>query len=176
MATPNLVLHTNRLILRPCVPEDLDDLFALYSNDEVAFYALPGPATRSGVERGLVQPRPLIEGIRFCAELDGKVIGDIILEFEARDVIANLGFAIAHDCWGQGFATEATRAVVDFAFRELGVAKVFARADPRNVGSIRVLEKLGMQKEAHLRSHVVRRGERCDRVWYGILRDEWQGL
>ena len=175
MVTPNLFLRTDRLILRPCVLDDLDDLFELYNNDEVAFYALPGAATREGVERGLVQPGPSIERLRFGAVFDGRVIGDIVLEFEVRDLTANLGYAIARDYWGKGFATEAIRAVVDFAFRELGLAKVFARADPRNVASIRVLEKLGMMKEAHLRSHVVRRGERCDRVWYGVLREEWLG-
>lgn len=58
----------------------------------------------------------------------------------------------------------------------LGLAKVRARADRRNIGPVRMMEKVGMVKEAHLRSHVVRRGERCDRIWYGILRAEWERL
>ena len=176
MNTSPFHIRTERLLLRPCVPGDLDDLFAIYDNAEVAFYALPGAATRPGVERGLVQPRSPMDGCRFGVELDGKVIGDIILEFEVQDATASLSYAVAREYWGHGYATEATHAAVSFAFCDLGLAKVFARADPRNVASIRVLEKLGMRKEAHLRSHVIRRGERCDRVWYGILRDEWNPL
>ena len=63
---------------------------------------------------------------------------------------------------------------VDYGFCAFGLAKVYARADPRNVASVRVLEKLSMQREGLLRSHVVRRGERVDRVYYGLLWEEWE--
>lgn len=55
------------------------------------------------------------------------------------------------------------------------LAKIWAHVDPRNCASVRVLERLGLRREGHLRSHLVRRGERVDRLYYGLLREEWQG-
>ncbi len=110
----------------------------------------------------------------FAIVFAGNVVGDIVLEVDHPNVIANLGYAIAREHWGKGFATEAAQAVVAYGFRTFKLAKIFARADPRNVGSVRVLEKVGMQREGLLRSHVVRRGERADRVYYGLLRAAWE--
>jgi RimJ/RimL family protein N-acetyltransferase len=86
----------------------------------------------------------------------------------------DLGYGLARDAWGKGLATEAARAVVDYGFSALGLAKVWARTDPRNAASVRVLEKLGMRREGLLRSHVIRWGERADRAYYGLLREEWE--
>ncbi len=85
-----------------------------------------------------------------------------------------MDYVVARERWEEGFATEAAGAVVDHGFCEFGLAKVYARADPRSVGSVRVLEKLGMGREGLPRGHVVRRGERCERVYYGLLRNEWE--
>ncbi|MAG35829.1 MAG: hypothetical protein CL878_06255, partial [Dehalococcoidia bacterium] len=63
-----------------------------------------------------------------------------------------------------------------YGFRSVDLAKVYARADPRDTASVRVLEKLSMQREGLLRSHVVRRGVRADRVYYGLMREEWLTL
>lgn len=174
MTTKPGELRTDHLWLRPCAVEDADALYAIYANDEVAFFLLPGPASRAQTEQGLADPKQWSVRPRWAIIFDGAVIGEVILEINAPDATANLGYAIGREYWGKGFATEAARAVVDYGFRTFDLAKVCARADPHNVGSVRVMEKIGMHQEAHLRSHVVRRGERCDRVWYGILRQEWE--
>jgi RimJ/RimL family protein N-acetyltransferase len=96
-----------------------------------------------------------------------------MLDVDTQNSIAALGYGIGRPWWGLGLATEAARAAMDYAFRELGVYKVWARADPRNLPSLRVLDKLGMQREGLLRGHLIYRGERVDRVYYGILRQEW---
>lgn len=65
--------------------------------------------------------------------------------------------------------------MIDYAFHDLRLVRVYARADARNRRSIRVMEKLGMRQEALLRCHRVDRvGARCDEVVFGILRDEWE--
>ena len=69
---------------------------------------------------------------------------------------------------------EAARAVMDYGFEVFKLAKVWARADPRNGASVRILEKLEMRCEGLLRGHLLVRGERVDRVYYGILREEWE--
>jgi [ribosomal protein S5]-alanine N-acetyltransferase len=166
-------LRTSRLLLRPFRREDADAVFSMYRDDEVAYYMLPGPITRDDVEQSLANPKPWADRPHFAVVFEGQVVGDVVLEIGSRDAVANLGYAVARQHWGKGFATEAARAVVDYGFRTFGLAKIYARADPRNVASVRVMEKLGMRREALLRSHVLRRGERCDRVYYGLLREEW---
>ena len=94
-------------------------------------------------------------------------------DVDRQNQTAALGYGIGRAWWGSGFATEAAKAALDYAFEGLDVDKVWARADPRNVGSLRVLEKIGMQREGVLRSHLIYRGERVDRVYFGLLRNEW---
>jgi len=69
---------------------------------------------------------------------------------------------------------EAAKAVIQWGFGERGLAKIWAKADPRNRRSWRVMEKLGMTREGLLRGHLKVRGERVDDVYYGILREEWE--
>jgi RimJ/RimL family protein N-acetyltransferase len=177
MAGGFIELRTNRLLLRPFRIEDAGDVFAFARDEEYAYFLVPGPApsTRAEVETALRDRirTPWEERACFAITLAGRVIGEVVLEIDRLNGIANLGYGVAREHWGQGLATEAGRAVVDYGFRDLQLAKIYARADPRNLGSIRVLEKLGMQREGLLRSHVIRRGERVDRVYYGLLRDEW---
>ena len=66
--------------------------------------------------------------------------------------------------------------MVSYGFLSCGLAKIWARADARNVASMRVIEKCGMQREGLLRKHVIRHGERVDWVYYGLLREEWKSL
>ena len=75
---------------------------------------------------------------------------------------------------GKGYATEAARALVAFAFEDLKLHRVWADADPRNPPSMRVMERLGMRKEAHHVENVCIRDEWCDSVIYAMLRREWE--
>ena len=74
---------------------------------------------------------------------------------------------------GHGYATEAARALLAFSFGELALHRVWADVDPRNPPSVRVLERLGLRKEAHHLENVEIRGEWCDTVIYAMLRREW---
>ena len=176
MSLEPAVLHTERLLLRPLRQEDAGDLFELLRDEEVAFFVRRGPVIRAEIQEAVREHlrNPWEAHPTFVVVLEERVVGEVTLEIEPRDLTANLGYAIAREHWGKGLATEAARTVVDYGFRVCGLAKVHARADPRNVGSVRVLEKLGMRREGLLRSHVLRRGERADRVLYGLLREEWR--
>jgi ribosomal-protein-alanine N-acetyltransferase len=175
-APGSIELRTARLLLRPPALSDADAYFRLASDPEFARYAVRGPATRESIERRLarVQTAPWPDQPELAVLLDGVVVGRVTLGVDHPNQAAALGYGIARELWGRGLATEAARAVLDHAFLVLGMAKVWARADPRNVGSLRVLEKLGMTREGVLRSHVIRNGERADQACYGILRVEWE--
>jgi ribosomal-protein-alanine N-acetyltransferase len=70
--------------------------------------------------------------------------------------------------------TEAAHAVVDWGFKNLGLAKIFAMADLPNQGSWRVMEKLGMTREGVLRRESIVNGQPVDDLYYGLLREEWE--
>lgn len=104
------------------------------------------------------------------------LLGTVSLRRYVRDRRAELGYWLAPIAWGHGFATEACRTLVDFGFRELELARIYAQVLGGNHASSRVLTKLGMIAEGVKRQHV-RKGQRLvDVLLYGQLRDEWSAL
>ena len=90
--------------------------------------------------------------------------------------LAGIGYGVARAHWGRGFAVEASGAAMDWAFAIFPIAKVFATAEAGNEASHRIMEKLGMAREAVLRKgRLTRDGRRVDEVHYGVLREEWEG-
>lgn len=87
---------------------------------------------------------------------------------------AEIGFALARTTWGRGLASEAVRAVLRFAFDELGLHRVEADADPRNARSLALLERLGFRREGLLRERYHVAGEIQDAVLLGLLAPEWR--
>jgi len=81
----------------------------------------------------------------------------------------SLGYTLARDEWGRGYATEAAAALLRFGFTGLGLHKISATCDPANAGSFRVLEKIGMTLEGQLRDHLSVRGEWRDRLLYAAI-------
>ena len=111
---------------------------------------------------------------RFSIVLDGTVVGGIGLEIDTKNNVGELAYSLAREHWRKGLVPEAGQCVIAWAFRDLGLEKVIAKTDLRNARSTRVMEKLGMTLEAHLRSHVLIEGVRQDEVHYGLLRQEWE--
>jgi ribosomal-protein-alanine N-acetyltransferase len=176
--TPPTELRTPRLVLRPPSVADAEAYFEIASDPEYAYFGSRGPVDRESALRGLerIVAIPWEQRAEFAVVLDGQVAGRVTLDVDRENRTVALGYGIGRPWWGLGLATEAARAAVDYAFRALAIDKVWARADPRNVASVRVLEKLGMQHEGLLRKHQLRRGERVDRVYYGLLREEWEAM
>ena len=87
---------------------------------------------------------------------------------------AELGFALARRWWGSGLIREALPLVIDHAFGPLGLHRIEADADPRNVRSLSLLESLGFTREGRQRERYLAGGERQDAVLYGLLESEWR--
>jgi len=100
-------------------------------------------------------------------------LGTVSLRRYSRDHRAELGYWLSASAWGSGIATEACTAAVDFGFRELSLARIYAQVLAGNRASQRVLDKLGMVTEGVKRQHVKKGEKLCDVVLYGLLRDEW---
>jgi RimJ/RimL family protein N-acetyltransferase len=169
-------LRTARLLLRPPRADDLDAYVALTDDPEYSYFGTRQTMDREATAQALARiiAAPWQRRAEFAIVMDGHVVGRVMLDVDRENRTAALGYGVAREHWGHGVASEAARATLDYAFEAFGVDKVWARADPRNGASVRVLEKLGMQREGLLRRHIIRYGERTDRVYYGLLREEWE--
>ena len=81
---------------------------------------------------------------------------------------------MSRSCWGNGYASEAAKLIVDFGFSQLGMHRISASFIRENVASERVMQKCGMTKEAEYRKSSIRFGEWTNRIGYAILREEWE--
>ena len=127
---------------------------------------------------GIVRQQDEVPRRKFqlIVEDDGAAIGNCGIRLDTgSNVTGNMGFEIAPPHWLRGYATEAADSVLAFGFRELKLDRVWAECIGDNAGSRRVLEKIGLTEEAHLRDHLWFKGRFWDRLLYGILRTEWQG-
>ena len=148
-----MILETVRLVLRPHEMADADALERFLS-DPVAMEFYPAPLDRRGVEEWIRrnQDRYSRDGfgkwamvLKSTGEVGGSC-GLVIQEVEGRREI-EVGYNVRRDLWGQGYATEAAGALIDYAFGKLDAKRVIAMIRPENRNSIRVAEKNGMVLE-----------------------------
>ena len=175
-----LPLETERLRLRDFVAGDFDAVHAYASDPEVVRHMDWGPndasETREFLRRVTAQqgedPRQSWE-LAIVLRESGELVGGCGLmprRLPFREW--ELGFVLRRDQWRCGIMSEAARAVVAFGFGEVGAHRIFARVDPENVGSIRVLERLGMRHEGtRVRDELVRGAWRDTHI-YARLEDE----
>ena len=107
---------------------------------------------------------------------DGAMIGDVAVGISDEGRQAMIGYSIAPVAQGNGYATEAVRAVVAALFAAPEMHRISASVDPANVASQRVLDKLGLRHEGRAIAAVLVRGEWADDDSYAILATEWRGL
>ncbi|MFI1212722.1 GNAT family N-acetyltransferase [Streptomyces sp. NPDC020802] len=179
LTTP--VLHTARLRLRPFSDADADLLFALHSSTHAMRYWDSAPWTeRARAERFIATCGKMADegtGARVAIDRlsDGAFVGWCGLSAWNPDYrSASLGYILDDGMWGQGYATEAAHALLQWAFDTLELNRVQAEADTRNVASARVLEKLGFVREGTLREDCVVNGEVSDSWVFGLIRRDWR--
>ena len=174
-------LETERLLLRKITPADEADVFAYASDPEVPKY-MPWEAHHSlevtraylaGVFERYQNHSPGPWGI--VHKRDAKLIGTCAYhDWQRDDRRAEIGYVLSRSYWGQGYMAEATRAIMAFGFRELGLNRIQAMCDLPNTGSARVMEKVGMRFEGVLREYFFEKGSYVDLKLYSILRSEWR--
>jgi [ribosomal protein S5]-alanine N-acetyltransferase len=174
-----VILDTARLTLRPLREDDVDSLFAMYSDAEFMRYWSFAPMTH--IEQAQEYLSRLIEGSAsgkqlLCAiELREakKLIGTCTLfSVYEPSLRAEIGFGISREFWRQGYAREAVDALIAHGFSKHGLRRLEADIDPRNSGSARVLERAGFVREGLLRERWVINGEVSDTAFYGLLRKD----
>jgi RimJ/RimL family protein N-acetyltransferase len=175
-------LETERLVMRPLTPDDFDALFAYQSSPDVARWLMWGPRNEDEVRASLdlklrstaIDSEGDILALAVVLKATDEMIGDWILQLVSGEHrLGEVGYIIHPDHQGRGYATEAGRVLLDVAFRELGLHRVIGRVEARNVASARVLEKLGMRREAHLVENEFVKGEWQSELLYAMLDREW---
>src|SRR5262245_47742272 len=152
MLMSSTALRTARLLLRRFQPGDVDDSLASRDDPEFARYLphVPQPFTRRDAEEFVRRniEEPWDRQPTFAVVLDDHVIGTVNLEIDAATHTAMIGYAIARVHWGRGIAIEAAGAVLAWAFAAHDLVEVWASTDVANVRSQRVMEKLGLRRDA----------------------------
>lgn len=145
-------METERLILRRFRKTDLQDLYEYLSDEQVVRFEPYKPMNLRETAENLDWRISTDEMLAVELKNGGKVIGNVYLgkrDFNAVEI----GFVFHRHYWGHGYAAESCRALIEKAFSD-GVHRIYAECDPNNESSWRLLERLGFQREAHLRKNV----------------------
>jgi RimJ/RimL family protein N-acetyltransferase len=180
---PDWPMQTQRLLLRPFEERDLEALHAMQSDEEVVRYLYFDARTlaqvRPSLSRKITQTALSGEGDGLSAAVvlreTGEFVADVSLWLvsEAHEQ-GEVGFVVHPAHQRRGYATEAARALLDFAFNTVALHRVIGRLEARNIASARVFEKLGMRLEAHFIENEWVKGEWQSELLYAILADEWR--
>lgn len=172
-------LTTERLRLRPFLRTDAEAVSVLAGDEAIARNTLniPYPYDVAHAEEWIAAHPGQFdrrEAVTYAITLTGggTLVGAVGLILDPENDSAELGYWVGREHWGNGFATEAARAVLAWAFPSLDLHRVHASHFPRNPASGRVLEKIGMSHEGRLREHVKKWGEYLDLERFGVLRHE----
>ena len=172
---------TERLVIRRPSEADLRDFLAYQTHPENLKYQPVEPLTEDKAAAFLAKQAALELGeeggwVMFAVALrdGGRMIGEVGIYVEARKASAgNVGWSFHPEYQGQGYATEAAKALLVHAFQGLGLHRVTSGCDTRNAASFRLMERLGMRREGHLRQSQCRNGLWHDEYLYALLREEW---
>ncbi len=177
------VLETERLVLNKWTTsdEDIEGLYEFAKNPNV------GPRAGWKPHDDLEESKKIIEELFIPHDVwairekkSGKIVGNIGLEPDRRREGVNsreLGYSLGEEWWGKGYMTEAARAVIDYAFNDLGIVVLAICTGPDNKRSQRVIEKCGFKFEGvQRRGYHIYDGTDRDNLVYSMLREEWENF
>ncbi|KAF5382608.1 hypothetical protein D9615_002966 [Tricholomella constricta] len=172
------MFKTERLVLRAYTTADLQTILRIANNPLVqrtliSEHVVPR-SERFAVKLEEIANQALLYVVLEAVDRGGEVIGAASLAVDSvknRDV--NLGIGLLPDVWNKGYGTEATRFLVDYAFRDLGVHRVSLNVLENNKGAIEMYKKIGFVEEGRRRKANWLDGKWHDSVYMGILEEDW---
>lgn len=178
----HIYMRSNRLILRQFSQQDVDPFYLYRSSPEVAQFQSWENYQYHDAELFVSKQSKCVPNqpgtwFQFAIALveTNQLIGDCALHTlldEPR--IVEIGFTLAEEHQGNGYASEAVRALLSYAFNDLKKHKVIAFIDVRNEKSIRLLERVGMRREGHFLENYMSKGQWVDEYQYSLLQSEWE--
>jgi len=182
--TVELPVLTERLCLRAYREDDLENIFQLRSNPDVMKLLYGEPMTREeareALDRHMSAPRFDADGdeLKMAVERrsDGAYLGNLKLQILSIEHLqGEIGYVFDPRHHGKGYAREAATAALDLGFRHFGMHRIRAHCDARNTASWKLMQKLGMKREAHFRESEFFKGVWAEDFIYAILAREWAG-
>jgi len=176
MAVPTL--KTDRLVLRPLQHSDLDDLFEYAQDADVYTMGMwqPYESDRDARQHLDELLSLYMKGLMWWAiehKADRKMIGRIELSHVDReDKHAEISYALNKSYWRQGIMSEGMERVINYAFNDMTLNRLYARTLTDNEPSCKLLEKFNFQREGHLREHSQVKGYPEDIYFYGLLKSD----
>jgi len=177
-------VETMRLLIRTMAMQDVDDIHAYQSREDVCRYLPFAPRTRDEVATKVAQYSAAIsiadEGDYWQLAIErradpGHVIGDVYFSLKSTaNAAGEIGWTLHPSHEGQGYMTEAAGAILEIAFAGIGLHRVVARLDPRNDPSAALCRRLGMREEACFVEDTWFKGEWSDTSMFAILAREWE--
>lgn len=185
MLRPDYPIGTDRLLLRPLTADDAEAMHAYKSREDVCRYLPHDVLSLEQIHERLAttyaqttmddEGQSLTLGVEERAS--GALVGDVILFWRSKEHRGGeVGYVFDPQYFGRGYATEATAAMLRLGFDPdagLGLHRIVGRLEARNTASARVLERLGMRREAHLVKNEMFKGEWADELIYAMLEEEW---
>nr|WP_077625138.1 GNAT family protein [Sediminibacillus massiliensis] len=175
-------LSSEQLVLREIKIDDWRSVHSYASQAKVSRFQPWGPNTEEDSKLFVEQAIKDAENnprTRFVFAIihkeDGKMIG--VVELNIRDISNKSGeiaYIVHPDYWGKGIATEAGSLLIEYGFGKRGLHRIYATCDPRNTGSSRVLEKIGMSREGRMQQHLLIKDGWRDSYLYSVLENELQ--
>jgi ribosomal-protein-alanine N-acetyltransferase len=175
------VISTQHLLLRESNDEDVNAIYEIYSNPEVIRYWDHAAWTDKSqafelirsAQNGFLNQDTFLWCI--CLNTTGELIGTCALRDYSQDHrTAEIVYALLPHCWGQGLISEILPEIISFGFNRLGLNRIHAETEPRNVASNKVLLRAGFKEEGRLRESWIYPGEApTDILLLGLLRSEW---
>ena len=171
------MLETDRLLLRNYRPGDWERVHIYGSVPDFSQYDVWGPNSiedtqkfvNDSIAKAQKNPRYEFE-FAVCLKKENLLIGGCGIRRDGElSSVANLGYAINPDFQSKGYATEATKALIQFGFDQLDLAVIYATCDTRNTASFKVMENSGMRRVGHLQNHKMVKGHIRDSYRYEIF-------
>ncbi len=182
MLKPNLPITTARLDLRLFTEDDLDALHAYSSLPEVAQFLMHGPRSREETAASLVRRMATTafekegDGLVLAVVLreTGELLGDVLLEWVSEhNRTGEFGFVFNPAFQGKGYASEAAVEMLRLGFEELKLHRIIGRCEARNTASAKLMERLGLRREAHFVENIWLKDEWNSEVVFAMRADEW---
>lgn len=170
----NLEITTERLIIRPFKSTDLQDVFAIYNNDDTCKFLLHNKWTLEDMQQrfnkklanGVLSKESILS---LAVIYLNKVVGDLSVWYTDMKDTVEIGYSFSNEVAGKGLATEAVSSLVYKLFDDFNVHRIQAKLDARNTASQKLCERIGMRKEAHFIQDYWNKNEWTDSNVYGIL-------
>lgn len=175
------MIETERTILRPIESKDNKQVFSYRSDSETNKYQSWIPKNLGDVNEFISKnpsefnkPETWFQLV-IIEKNTNEIIGDIGIHFiDSDNFQCEIGCTLNKNVHGKGFATEALRGSIDYLFKKLSKHRIVASIDPKNINSIKLIERIGFRKEGQFKESLLINGEWVDDLVYALLKKEWK--